>query len=119
MPRKPKRPCSYRGCPALTDNYYCDEHKKLMDAHYDKYERDPAHAKRYGRAWKRIRDRHISAHPVCEQCKAEGKVTPANEVHHVLPLSKGGTHASSNLRSLCTSCHRSITARDGDRWKTR
>ncbi|HOE18067.1 MAG TPA: HNH endonuclease [Syntrophorhabdaceae bacterium] len=43
-------------------------------------------------------------------------MTPAEEVHHIIPLSKGGTHDESNLMSLCTSCHSEITAREGGRW---
>lgn len=86
-----------------------------MDMQYNKYERDPATKKRYGRSWKRIRDRYIAAHPLCEECKRDDKLTPADEVHHILPLSKGGTHRDDNLMSLCTSCHSTITARDGGR----
>ncbi len=93
MPYKPKRPCSYPGCPKLTDGRYCEEHQKIVTAHYNKHERDPASKKRYGRAWKRIRDRYIAAHPLCEECRKAGKVTPAEEVHHIKPLSRGGTHA--------------------------
>lgn len=65
--------------------------------------------KRYGRTWKRIRDRYISVHPLCEICQEIGKITPAQEVHHILPLSKGGTSVAENLMSLCTSCHSAIT----------
>jgi len=39
---------------------YCEVHQKAVDAHYNKYERDPATRKRYGKSWKRIRDRGIS-----------------------------------------------------------
>jgi 5-methylcytosine-specific restriction protein A len=116
MPRKPKRPCSYPGCPRLTDGRYCDEHQKLTDKQYNKYQRNPEHRKRYGRAWKRIRDRYIKAHPLCEECYKGNKFTPAEEVHHIIPLSKGGTHDDDNLMSLCKACHSSITARSGDRW---
>lgn len=28
MPRKPKRPCSFPGCPNLTDGRFCEEHEK-------------------------------------------------------------------------------------------
>lgn len=80
MPRKPKRPCSYPGCPELTDRRFCEEHAKKEAARYEKYDRDPATRKRYGRAWKRIRDRYIAAHPLCEECKRQGKLTPATEV---------------------------------------
>lgn len=40
MPFKPKRPCSYPGCPQLTDGRYCEEHKKLTDRQYNLYQRD-------------------------------------------------------------------------------
>ncbi len=116
MPTKPKRPCSYAGCPELTHNRYCDKHKKDVDNSYNKYQRDTMTKKRYGRCWKRIRDRYIKANPLCEECKKAGRLTPAEEVHHILPLSKGGDHSDSNLMSLCTSCHSSITAKDGGRW---
>lgn len=116
MPSKPKRPCSFPGCPKLTHGRFCEEHAKLEARRYEKYDRDPAVRRRYGRAWKRIRDRYIVAHPLCEECKKRGKLTPAEEVHHVIPLSRGGTHAESNLMALCKPCHSAITARDGDRW---
>ena len=119
MPRKPKRPCSYPGCPELTDGRYCVPHQKEMDARYEKYERDPATRKRYGRTWKRIRDRYIAAHPLCQQCRKQEKLVAADEVHHIKPLSKGGTHAEENLMSLCTACHSEITAKEGGRWQRR
>lgn len=56
MPRKPKRPCSYPGCPNLTDGRFCPEHEKKEAKRYEKYDRDPNTKRRYGRAWKRIRD---------------------------------------------------------------
>lgn len=65
-----------------------------------------------------VSDRYIAAHPLCEECKRQEKLTPAAEVHHILPLSRGGTHDRSNLMALCTPCHSAITARDGDRWGT-
>ena len=81
MPRKPKRPCSHPGCPRLMDGRFCEEHQKQENKRYEKYDRDPAVRRRYGRAWKRIRDRHITQHPLCEMCKKKGRITPAEEVH--------------------------------------
>ena len=63
MPRKPKHPCAYPGCPELTDRRYCEEHEKLTNKQYERYGRDPNTKKRYGRAWKRIRDSYASEHP--------------------------------------------------------
>ena len=116
MPRKPKHPCGYPGCPELTDGRYCGEHAAAMNRRYEKYGRDPETKRRYGRAWKRIRDRYASQHPFCEQCLEKGAAVPVEEVYHKVPLSEGGTHDAGNLISLCKSCHSRIHAERGDRW---
>ncbi len=116
MPKKPKRPCSYPCCPRLTDGRFCTEHQKQENKCYEKYDRSPEMKKRYRRAWKQNRDIHIAQHPLCEVCKRKGRLTPAEEVHHIVPLSQGGTHEESSLMSLCKSCHSEITAKSGDRW---
>ena len=69
MPYKPKRPCSHPGCPNLTATRFCKEHTKEENKRYERYDRDPAAKRRYGRAWKRIRDRYIAHHPLCESCQ--------------------------------------------------
>jgi 5-methylcytosine-specific restriction protein A len=117
MPYRPKRPCSYPGCPNLTDGRFCEQHEKEEAKRYEKYDRDPAVKKRYNRTWKRIRDRYIAAHPLCERCERNGRITPAMEVHHIKPLSQGGCNDFANLMSLCTPCHSEITAKEGGRWK--
>jgi 5-methylcytosine-specific restriction protein A len=116
VPRKPKRPCSFPGCPKLTDGRFCEEHAKQEAKRYEKYDRDPAVRRRYGRAWKRIRDSYVEAHPLCEKCLEHGQLVPTEEVHHKVPLSEGGTHSRTNLISLCKSCHAKIHAERGDRW---
>ena len=116
MPKKPKRPCSFPGCPHLANGRFCEEHQRQENKRYEKYDRSPEMKKRYGIAWKRVRDRHIAQHPLCEVCKRNGNLTPAEEVHHIVPLSQGGTHDDSNLMSLCKSCHSEITAKEGGRW---
>lgn len=115
MPFKPKRGCGYPGCPRLTSGQYCDEHQKIMDARYNKYSRSADVHKKYGRAWKRIRDSYAREHPLCERCLAEGKTTLMEEVHHKIPISQGGTHARANLMSLCHSCHNKVHMEIGDR----
>lgn len=118
MPRKPKHPCSHPGCPNLVDygKRYCEKHEREENKNYERYGRDPATRKRYGRAWKRIRDSYAAAHPLCEECLKRGIYTPTEEIHHKLPLSKGGTHDRNNLMALCKSCHARIHAESGDRW---
>lgn len=114
LPRVPKKPCCYPSCPNLTNERYCKEHKKQASHEYEKYGRNPSVRSRYGRAWKRIRDSYVKAHPFCELCFEKGSLVPVAEVHHKLPLSEGGTHERSNLISLCKSCHAKLHAARGD-----
>ena len=116
MPKRPRSPCRWNGCPQLTEESYCKEHKKLVNRLYNRWKRDKNTYKSYGKTWRKIRLQHINEHPLCEVCKQKGMLTPANEVHHIIPLSEGGTNETSNLMSLCKSCHSRITATEGGRW---
>lgn len=116
MPRKPKRPCSWPGCPKLVEGRFCEEHQKMENRRYEKYQRDPETAKRYGTAWQKIRAAYVSEHPLCEQCMEKGIYRRVEEVHHILPLKNGGNHNKSNLISLCHECHARLHAKRGDRW---
>ena len=115
MPYKPKRPCSYPGCRRLTDSRFCNEHKQVAEHQYNRYLRDPDTNKRYGRTWKKIRARFLLRHPLCELCRSEGRLTAAEEVHHILPLAKDGSNDDSNLMALCKSCHSRITIGNSNR----
>jgi 5-methylcytosine-specific restriction protein A len=115
MPYKAKKPCKYQGCPNLTDGSYCEVHAKQNAREYEKYRRDPDTRKRYNREWTRIRDRYIAAHPLCEKCERNGRVVTAQEVHHIKPLSAGGTHDEGNLMALCKRCHSGITRSENNR----
>lgn len=71
-------------------------------------------SRKYGRAWKRIRDRYISQHKTCEMCihkamsNPKHKIRCATEVHHIVPICRGGQHIDANLMALCHSCHSEI-----------
>ena len=117
VPRKPKRPCSYTSCPHLTDGRFCEEHQKQENKYYEKYQRSPQVKKRYGYQWRKIRAKFVKDNPLCVKCLEQDRLTPVEEVHHILPLSKGGTHDVDNLMALCKSCHSKITAEEGDRWR--
>lgn len=117
MPIKPKHPCAKQRCPNLTYGRFCEQHQKEENKRYETYDRDKAAVnRRYGRAWKRIRDTYAKNHPMCERCLANGVYVPVEEVHHIKPLAEGGTHDRGNLISLCKSCHSKIHAERGDRW---
>ena len=109
MPRKPRHPCGYPGCPELTGRQYCPAHEKVVSSQYNRYGRTPEMKRRYNGAWPRIRRRFLAAHPLCEMCLREGRATAAAEhVHHIIPLSDGGTNDDANLQSLCKSHHSSV-----------
>ena len=41
MPRKPRHPCGYPGCPELTERQYCPAHEKIVSSQYNRYGRTP------------------------------------------------------------------------------
>ncbi len=117
MPRKPKRPCSYPGCPELTDRQYCDQHQAKISRAYNK-ERDPEAGKLYGRQWQRARKQYLVEHPFCVQCAAEDHLVPATEVDHIVPH-KGDRKLfwdKTNWQPLCKPCHSRKTAKEDGRW---
>ena len=117
MPRKPKKPCAYPGCPNLTDGRYCPEHQSKINSDYEKYGRDKNAKRKYGRAWKRIRDKYAAEHPFCERCFERGILVETEEIHHKLPLSEGGTHDRNNLIALCKAVPFREHAERGDQWR--
>lgn len=119
MPYSPKKPCRYPGCVKLTHQTYCEQHAKLVTKNYDKYQRPIRTKKSYGRTWQRARNHYIRLHPFCEMCLRSGRYSQATEVHHVLPISQGGTNAQDNLMALYKPCHSRITAEMDDRWHQR
>lgn len=63
--------------------------------------------------WLRLRRDVLTKHPICQRCEAEGRLTPATEVHHVRPVEEAFTRAERvqrmydphNVRALCHDCH--------------
>lgn len=63
--------------------------------------------------WLRLRRDTLTRHPLCEDCATLGLLTPATEVHHVVPVDNGRSYAEKrrlaydpgNLRALCHRCH--------------
>lgn len=115
MPYKPKRGCQYPGCIQFTNKEYCLDHQKMMTKAYNQYTRSPDHNRKYGYQWKRVRARYAKEHPLCEMCFKEGRYTRLDEVHHIIPVSRGGTNDTTNLMSLCRSYHNKIHIELGDR----
>ena len=118
MPTKPKKPCSYQGCPKLTNDRYCELHQKKRTEEYNKYERDNFTKIFYNsKKWRIIRKRQLEAHPFCEECLKNGKRTKAIVVDHIIPIKKGGDmYDYTNLQSLCASCHSKKSVLEGSRF---
>lgn len=114
MPIKPQKPCAHHGCPRLVSSRYCPEHAKAEAARYNRYGRDRERDKYYGGPWKKIRAAYISAYPLCELCRDDGRLTPAAIVHHKMKLTDGGTNDWDNLQALCSECHSRLHAKRGD-----
>lgn len=63
--------------------------------------------------WRRLREGYLMEHPLCENCLLVDKITPAKEVHHIKPISRGVdeyemrclAYDPNNLRALCEECH--------------
>ena len=117
MPRKPRKMCSYPGCPELTYSRYCVEHNNLRMKEYNSNQRDKACSKRYTGEWLTIRKNYIAEHPYCEECLKWGKFKDVEHVHHIKPLSEGGSNEANNLKSLCLYHHNQLHAKDGSRFK--
>src|SRR5262245_33943905 len=66
--------------------------------------------------WARLRAAHLLIEPLCRTCKAEGRLTAANTVDHVVPISEGGPPFPDHdgLASYCSSCHSAKTARGAE-----
>lgn len=108
MPRKPKRPCRYPGCPNLCDSgVYCSEHAAYSNDHL----RGGANARGYDSRWRKARALFLRRHPLCAECKRQGKLTPATVVDHIIPHRGDVTlfWDESNWQPLCAHHHNEKT----------
>lgn len=114
--------CSRCGKPTKNKVHYCDdcvpfylENKKKGWKRYEQEQRSKNGGKRvYDTSfWKKLRKQTLNRDNwLCCECARNGKVKPATEVDHIIPLSKGGTNDLSNLQSLCHECHTAKTHSD-------
>lgn len=102
MPVKPKKPCSYPGCPKLTDGGRCEKHKK-QQRRADDEKRGTAVERGYDATWAKIRIIKLNNDPLCERCQAKGIDRAAVLVHHKDRDPKN--NRVENHESLCDQCH--------------
>ena len=62
----------------------------------------------YDHRWRKARRLFLMANPLCVICQAQGRVTPANTVDHIIPHRGDQTlfwDSQGNWQALCASCH--------------
>jgi len=68
--------------------------------------------------WKLLRLRKLRANPICECCREKERITPAREVHHIVPVESVTAITQmemlmfdyNNLMAVCSKCHSEIHA---------
>ncbi|MGF7185287.1 5-methylcytosine-specific restriction protein A [Desulfitispora alkaliphila] len=117
MPRKPKKPCGYPGCPELTAGRYCQAHQREMDRDYDKNNRPYKHLYKSAR-WQKLRKQVLNKLPLCVECVKINRLTPATVVDHIRPHEGDEElfYNLENLQPLCKTCHDRKTAKEDGRW---
>jgi len=67
----------------------------------------------YGYKWQKLRQRIIRRDKgLCQICLKQGRISPGNEVDHVLRKADGGGDVAENLQVLCQRCHSEKTAQE-------
>ena len=79
-------------------------------------ERGGSAARGYGYRWQKLRVQVLMEEPLCRVCWADGAVTAATDVDHIVPRAKGGTDERGNLQALCRSCHSVKTSTEDGGW---
>lgn len=104
MPMTPRRPCRFPGCPNLCDSgVYCRDHLQYSTDRI----RGGADARGYDSAWRKARKAYLEEHPLCEECRKNGKLTPASVIDHIIPHrgDKKLFWDETNWQPLCKDCH--------------
>ena len=117
-PFKSKKPCTYSGCPNLTDGGKCEKHRRKIEREYDQA-RDQTEERQFIHSpeWRALTELKASIDPLCEECLRQGRDTPRNLSHHIKPVK---TYPElrlvlENLMSVCDNCHEQVFHK-GERW---
>jgi 5-methylcytosine-specific restriction enzyme A len=99
MPYRPATPCRYPGCPELTHERYCPEHRGQVRPD----DRPGSTARGYGSRWQTVRRMFLRREPLCELCGDTATVA-----HHKVEKKDGGRDNFENLQALCAVCHNRV-----------
>ena len=104
MPLRPPRRCP--GCHQLVDGSCRTCSRQTSRRRGTRQEQG------YDEDWLRLRQWHLAGNPLCLYCERNGRLTPADQVHHRDPfatLEDPRRLDPDNLESVCISCHAKIT----------
>lgn len=109
----PLKPCAHSGCTELVKGGgYCTRHtrqnRNIKREH--SLERGISAEWHYlysSARWRKIRAAQLISEPFCRNCASKGIRTKAEDVDHIIPHrgNRQMFYDSSNLQSLCHSCH--------------
>ena len=110
MPMKALRPCREPGCSgyAMPGSSWCAKHRREQERG-----RRAGQSPLYDTArWRRERALFLRAHPLCEECRRQGRIQAASQVDHIRPHEgdPGLFWDQANWQSLCVACHSKKTA---------
>jgi len=108
----PKTPCRKCGVATVNRNYYCDAHQSLVFGWVKTQAGRTTKQRGYAGNWPRLVAQVKRRDKVCVICNLNGFCSPAQEVDHIKPKSRGGTDDLVNLQGLCRPCHKAKTQRE-------
>jgi 5-methylcytosine-specific restriction enzyme A len=118
MPLRIQTRCRHPGCPRLTRERFCDQHRGTY-SHTSDTRRGTAPQRGYDRAWSAVADaRRQLDYGLCQPCRQEDYVTPARIVDHILPLHvrPDWRLVLGNTQVICAACHQQKTTEDNQRY---
>ncbi len=114
MPTSAPTPCRYPGCAVLlAAPGYCDKHLRSIRKQQDE-RRGSAASRGYDTRWRKARALYLSQHPLCAECRRQGRTVAASVVDHIRPHKGNRTlfWDERNWQGLCKPCHDAKTARE-------
>lgn len=111
------RPCANASCrtKVTVPERFCELHKDQSTKDYNTKIRYNSENEKYTKfykttQWRNVRRAKLRQNPLCEVCANEGRMNPADMVHHIIELRTpilGWEHRLDldNLQSICYACH--------------
>lgn len=96
--------------PAPRRRPWLPEKNKKEQQHQGRFERSDQYDTT---RWRTARKHYLHRHPLCVECRKEGRVTEATVLDHIVRVNAGGSFwDSDNWQPLCKSCHQRKSAKE-------